>query len=232
MTSAPKTPVSVPLPPMGRARAQMVPRDTTPRGTSLPVSRPAAAAPGAAGRAREAIETPGLGMPVGHGPAPADRVPPAGTPSPPPAFTPTRQAEGASDPAGEAPSASSASSAGLKAIAAAMSEGELEEQVRALCADLHILRFHNPDSRKVRQRGLPDDILIGPCGVLWRELKDMRRKLTPEQVQVGADLLRNGCDWAVWRPDSLLSGRIQAELRAITSGPLGTAQARAGGDAA
>jgi hypothetical protein len=96
-----------------------------------------------------------------------------------------------------------------------MSEGELEEFVLEACKDLGILRFHNPDSRRVRERGLPDDILIGPRGVLWRELKNMTRKLTPEQEQVGRDLLENGQDWAVWRPADRLSGRIVRELRAI-----------------
>ena len=97
-----------------------------------------------------------------------------------------------------------------------MSEDELEEQVLELCKDLGILRFHNPDSRRVKERGLPDDILIGPRGVLWRELKNMRRKLTTEQEQVGEDLLRNGQDWACWRPCDLLSRRIERELRAIS----------------
>ena len=119
-------------------------------------------------------------------------------------------------PAGGAVVADTALSAGQMAIARAMSEGELEEKVLDLCKGLGVLRFHNPDSRKVREKGLPDDILIGARGVLWRELKNMKRDLTPEQEKVGADLLKHGQDWAVWRPCDLLSRRIERELRAIS----------------
>ena len=118
--------------------------------------------------------------------------------------------------------AAGAPGAGSNPIAAAMSEGELEEQVQALCTDLGILRFHNPDSRRM-ERGLPDDILIGPRGVLWRELKNMRRKLTPEQEKVGEQLTAHGQDWAVWRPCDLLSQRIRHELMAISAVRVATA---------
>jgi hypothetical protein len=112
--------------------------------------------------------------------------------------------------------ANGALSAGQMAIARAMSEAGLEEQVQELCEGFGILRFHNPDSRRVREKGLPDDILIGARGVLWRELKNMKRKLTPEQEKVGEQLAEHGQDWSVWRPPDLLSRRIEHELRAIS----------------
>jgi len=119
-----------------------------------------------------------------------------------PAFLPPRPGQDALSP-------------GQMAIARAMSEAGLEK-VQELCEGFGILRFHNPDSRRVREKGLPDDILIGARGVLWRELKNMKRKLTPEQEKVGEQLTAHGQDWAVWRPTDLLSRRIEFELRAIS----------------
>lgn len=101
------------------------------------------------------------------------------------------------------------------AIAAAMSEGELEEQIRTLCLDLGILRFHVPDSRGMTH-GFPDDVLIGKRGVLWRECKDQKKKATPEQRQVGTALVGLGQDYALWRPADLVSGRIARELAAVS----------------
>ena len=66
--------------------------------------------------------------------------------------------------------ASPVPSAGLHALAAKMSEDRLEEQVRDACKELGILRIHVYNSRGTTP-GVPDDILIGPHGVLWRELK-------------------------------------------------------------
>ena len=107
--------------------------------------------------------------------------------------------------------AARAALAGSSKIAAAMSEADLEEGVRALCKDLGILRFHVRDSRGMN-RGLPDDILIGARGVLWRECKSQKGRLTPEQRLTGEALTALGQDFAVWRPSDLLSWRIAREL--------------------
>ena len=104
--------------------------------------------------------------------------------------------------------------AGLHKIAAAMTEAELEEHVRELCKGLGILRIHVYNSRGTTP-GVPDDVLIGPRGVLWRELKTMRGKVTPAQRAMGEALHAAGQDWAVWRPDYLLSGGIALELAAL-----------------
>ncbi len=115
-----------------------------------------------------------------------------------------------------------AGTAGRSALAAAMSEAELEEHIRALCLDLGVLRFHVRDSRGMN-RGLPDDILIGARGVLWRECKTQKGRLTPEQRMVGEALTALGQDWAVWRPADLLSRRIVSELAGLCGGSPGGA---------
>jgi hypothetical protein len=96
-----------------------------------------------------------------------------------------------------------------------MTEAELERHINQLCAGLGILRFHVPDSRGM-ERGLPDDILIGTYGTLWRECKTEKGKLRPEQTRVGMQLAAHGQDYAVWRPSDLISGRIARELTAIS----------------
>ncbi len=100
-------------------------------------------------------------------------------------------------------------------VAARMSEAELEEAVRSMCRDLGLTRWHVRDSRGSDVAGMPDDILLGPRGVLWRELKSETGALTPDQRRAGSRLERAGQDWAVYRPRDLLSGVIARQLGAI-----------------
>jgi len=95
-----------------------------------------------------------------------------------------------------------------------MSEAELEEQIRDACKKLGILRFHVRDSRGMCP-GFPDDLLIGSRGVLWRENKRQRGRVTPDQAAVGEALTVLGQDFAVWRPEDWFSGRIARELAAL-----------------
>ena len=99
-------------------------------------------------------------------------------------------------------------------LAAAMSEAELEEHVRAICNDLGVLRIHVYNSRGTTP-GVPDDILVGPRGILWRELKTAKGKVTPAQLAMGKALQSAGQDWAVWRPADWLNGTVAAELAAL-----------------
>jgi hypothetical protein len=96
-----------------------------------------------------------------------------------------------------------------------MSEAELEEHIRKLCTDLGTVRFHVRDSRGMTP-GFPDDLLVGSRGLLWRECKTQKGKLTAAQAEVGQALTGLGYDWAVWRPSDLLSGQVARELTAIS----------------
>jgi hypothetical protein len=95
-----------------------------------------------------------------------------------------------------------------------MSEGELEEQIRDACKKLGIIRFHVRVSRGTTA-GLPDDILIGPGGILWRECKSQKGRLSPEQRAAGIALRAAGQDWDLWKPADWFSGRIMRELAAL-----------------
>jgi hypothetical protein len=60
--------------------------------------------------------------------------------------------------------------------------------------------------------GWPDLVLVHPeHGVLYRELKSDRGRLSLEQESWGALLTRAGCSWRVWRP--AMWSEIEAELR-------------------
>lgn len=105
-------------------------------------------------------------------------------------------------------------------LAAKMTEAELEENIRDACKKLGILRFHVRISIGTTP-GLPDDILIGPRGTLWRECKTAKGKVTAAQQEAGAALTAAGQDWAVWRPADWFSGRIQRELMSVIKTPAG-----------
>ena len=106
--------------------------------------------------------------------------------------------------------------------AAAMTEAELEEQVRDACKKLGVIRIHIYHARGTTP-GVPDDILIGPRGVLWRELKTMTGKVSPAQRAMGEALLAAGQDFDTWRPVDWFSGRIKSELTAISGLRVATA---------
>lgn len=66
-------------------------------------------------------------------------------------------------------------------------------------------------------KGFPDLVLVGPGGILYRELKTDVGRLKPEQVVWIRTLKAGGADADVWREADMHSGRIERELRAIRS---------------
>lgn len=95
-----------------------------------------------------------------------------------------------------------------------MSEADFQRAVLSLARWLGLLDWHDNDSRR-NSAGLPDLILVGPRGVLWRELKTATGKLRPAQQTWGTALGIAGQDWDVWRPADLRSGRVKQEMEAI-----------------
>ena len=90
----------------------------------------------------------------------------------------------------------------------------LQASVIKLCELFGIAYYHTFDSRR-SAKGWPDMALCGSRGFMLRELKDARRKPTPEQERWGLMLRASGQNWDLWRPADLHSGRIQRELQAI-----------------
>lgn len=64
-------------------------------------------------------------------------------------------------------------------------------------------------------KGYPDLTIVGPGGVLFRELKSTRGVLAPKQREWMMRLRSAGMDAAVWRPADLVEGVIERELRAL-----------------
>lgn len=101
--------------------------------------------------------------------------------------------------------------------AAAMTEAELMEHIRALVKDLGLLAFHAADSRRSWGRGFPDLVIAGRGGCIFREVKTESGSLPAEQHRWGQALTDAGQRWSVWRPRHLLDGSIGRELASLAA---------------
>lgn len=95
-----------------------------------------------------------------------------------------------------------------------LAERDLQQAVIDLCRPLGLYAYHTHDSRQC-ESGFPDLVVIGPGGVLWRELKAEHGRTSPQQQEVLALLTAAGQDAAIWRPSDLRSGAITKQLTAL-----------------
>lgn len=104
-----------------------------------------------------------------------------------------------------------------------ISEDDLQKTVLDLCRLLHVRVAHFRPARTDRGwrtpvagdgAGFPDLVLVGPSGVLWRELKTQKGTISSDQLDWLADLQRAGADAGIWRPSDLV-GTVRRELEAI-----------------
>lgn len=98
-------------------------------------------------------------------------------------------------------------------VAKEMSEDALLAQIKRLALDLGWIVYHTHDSRR-SEAGFPDLVLVNAKQgrTLFRELKKMRGRVSPDQ-RIWLDALQLvGQDAAIWRPDDLVEERILAEL--------------------
>ena len=99
--------------------------------------------------------------------------------------------------------------------AASWTEGQLH---RAILSDCGLLRLDVKWDRQPRTstiKGWPDLVIVGPNGVLYRELKSMFGFLTVTQRAVGSRLSKAGHDWQVWRPVEWFDGTVESQLLKI-----------------
>jgi len=102
----------------------------------------------------------------------------------------------------------------LHAQALAMTEKDLLEQCRAATKTLGLLCYHTYSSRR-SEPGFPDLVIVGRHGLLIRELKQQRGKVTPAQSIWLNALDDAGVNADVWRPADLIDGTILDQMRAV-----------------
>lgn len=78
-----------------------------------------------------------------------------------------------------------------------------------------IVNYHKVDSYSP-VRGWPDLEIVGPKGIIYRELKTMTGDLSTEQRYVGWKVGHAGGHWSIWRPADYASGVVYEELKRIT----------------
>lgn len=107
-----------------------------------------------------------------------------------------------------------------RATAAAMLEDRGRDSLYAhvceIMTELGLWHFHKRNSIGSAP-GWPDLVILGPSGGLFRELKVLHGRLSPDQKMVSGMLRFTGFDFAKWDPADLYSGRIRAELEAIAA---------------
>jgi hypothetical protein len=108
--------------------------------------------------------------------------------------------------------------------APSMTEAHLLTAVLDLCKLLHLRVAHFRPARTDRGwrtavqgdgAGWPDLVIVGPGGVIYRELKTDRGRISPVQADWLVALVDAGQDAGTWRPEDLASRRIERELLAL-----------------
>lgn len=103
----------------------------------------------------------------------------------------------------------------IKLTSAYMPEAELLRITKMICTVYNVYCIHERDSRQQEVKGVPDLIMAGKNGTLWRELKSHYGSLSPEQRRFGSVLTHAGEDWAVWRPVDLINATIETKIARI-----------------
>lgn len=106
--------------------------------------------------------------------------------------------------------------AGQRKMAEAMTERQLEDHVAARAKVYWLLYYHTYRSER-SPSGFPDDVIVGPGGVIYRENKTEEGRVSKAQQEWLDRLIQAGQDAAVWRPSDLLSGRVDREMRALSA---------------
>ena len=98
-------------------------------------------------------------------------------------------------------------------LARAMTEAELQENVRSMAQVCGWLHHHHHDSRR-SEPGFPDSTMVRPPRVIFAELKKQTGKPEPDQIRWLETLrLCPAVEVYVWRPSDWLDGTIECILR-------------------
>lgn len=95
-------------------------------------------------------------------------------------------------------------------------ETEQLRRITDLAREHGLLLHHCRDSRHCDgDPGLPDVILVGPGGVMWRELKSSPHNMTRGQSDWKWALRAAGADHGIWLPSHLRNGTLDDEIAAL-----------------
>lgn len=96
-----------------------------------------------------------------------------------------------------------------------MTENQLLREVMKLCGrhDVELDHRYQPVQDRA---GWPDCSLLGTSAAAFRELKTATGRLSLAQRRTGERMRVAGLDFDVWRPEDLESGRIEAEIAALS----------------
>lgn len=98
-----------------------------------------------------------------------------------------------------------------------MREGEALSRVADLCAGFATVSLHHcHDGRRCKGPGLPDLIIAGPNGLLWREFKTRNDHVRPEQIAWLWTLKASGQDADIWTEAELMNGTAAREIAAVS----------------
>jgi hypothetical protein len=98
-----------------------------------------------------------------------------------------------------------------------MTEAELQQAVTELAESLGLDVLHVRDVRRESKdwTGFPDLIIVGPAGILFREMKPSGGQLRGEQKRWQWRLREAGQDAGIWQPRHWNDGSIAAELATL-----------------
>ena len=99
----------------------------------------------------------------------------------------------------------------------AMPEARMLGEIRHLCDQFGLMFYHARDSRSSGDPGLPDLVIAGPRGLIFRELKPQEGDLRWHQRRWFRVLrqARQSCE--IWRPSDWFSGQVRRELEIIAA---------------
>ncbi|HEX4661883.1 MAG TPA: hypothetical protein VH307_31190 [Streptosporangiaceae bacterium] len=95
-----------------------------------------------------------------------------------------------------------------------MTETELNTHIKVMIAQRQLFGYHVRNSIG-SAAGWPDWVILGPGGILFRELKSESGMLSPEQGSIAVKLQAVGQNWDIWRPSDLRCGIIAREMDRI-----------------
>lgn len=114
-----------------------------------------------------------------------------------------------------------------RVVSWSMTEDQLLSNVLELCTRLGLRTAHFRPARTAQGwrtpvqghgKGFPDLVVVGPGGVLYRELKSDRGSLTADQREWLTALTAAGVDADVWKPAHWHGGQILHQLKCLARG--------------